>query len=1221
MIAGFCIEEFVGAGAMAVVYRAVQVNLARPVALKILPREFSRSRDYVDRFFNEARAAAAISHPNIVRAYDAGIDENDICYFAMEFIEGETVLDRIVREQRIPVLDGLQIAIHISEALDYGWRTHRLTHGDIKPANLMINTRGEAKLADFGLAKVAEIEDVSGSVMLTPLYACPEIIQGYQPVEDCRPDIYAFGATLYHMLAGSPPFPGDDSKEVMRMQVEAALPPLNKINGEVPRSVSDFVSAMLRKDPDKRVQSWSDVTSGLNEAMGDLTRRGTVTVAKATKVAPPTAAGAASPGLHIHRQTIHKAVSPSQKGENHRAPAGGVVAGLMILLILLLAVLGVMKMRSAPSPPASPPPETAKPTAPGISSPGISPNQQHWQRLHGALARESSAAARIRLLEQFAANGHAESDPARFNAMISEERRAWRQERLQNRPGNRPHRPPPPPDPAAEPPLDPGHPDRTPPPLSPEQAAAREREMIDAYTGLVFAAASYEMSLVAPPAELLAAARAWQERFPDDSSYAQRVALLADTVIPAFLRMRSVMIANKDIFTGLQLPNMDDRIRSIEISGVPTVVAVGGGTGRVERTLSWTEVGGGSFVKAFARQLLTKKDPTPDEIRTALSCMLFDRAVTAIESLARQLPAEEARLWQLLAGDVAAAPREQAVLNQIAALRQSVDDRRFLGAHAILAEIARTPSFAKQRHAAELTDFTALVRPNTPEGKMDNLLEQANKEAADNPREALALVSAALSRYGGLQSPLKTELKTLSEQIVKRLAADLESEGDPGDFHTLYTPFVRPSATRLGRPLAALQLCGSRGTLPEDVVRCRDAFDSMAWIEAGNWDAGLAQSASLAANKRANLSRTAQFQLALADCMVRSRRGESTAAILDAQISELMGLAGDAATNSPQAGAVMQFAIVSERLARGRQLLWANPGKLGVPPAALLTLAETAMALHLTEGDLAQAGQISVEAGRLLRSQNEADQWFDGSGRTLLWLGRQLGQAVEEGDDAPASSQHKFRRISGSPGGRWILYMLATREIPAPKDKRELLKMLAAPQNLVAPLDGKRFFDMLLGEVAEHLAKGEFGGAADRVSAFLELTSPCLAEYYPRLLALKAGIQILDQQPAQAQETLKALESASVASPAEKKWVDYAKRSPAERVARRGPGKPPEGDIVPEQAYWESWLNCCYWRTLGGRNDTADREAAVMRDLTCVPGKRLLAMAMLDVKLEPNASK
>lgn len=265
IIDGYEIKRTLGHGAMAVVYLAEQVDLGRPVAFKVLNSSLAQNSEYVSRFFNEARAAAALTHPNIIQAYKAGVTADGIHYFCMEYIEGESLLTKIQNSGKIPLDMALKLAIEVVDALDYGWQTHKFTHGDIKPENIMVTTRGQAKLADFGLAKVEGSSFVDSEVMLTPLYAAPELIRSDTPVRDCRSDIYAFGATLYHAIAGTPPLPGTDAQEVMDKQLHENPEPLRLKCPEVPRRLSDMLAKMLLKDPEKRVQTWQEILTALRE--------------------------------------------------------------------------------------------------------------------------------------------------------------------------------------------------------------------------------------------------------------------------------------------------------------------------------------------------------------------------------------------------------------------------------------------------------------------------------------------------------------------------------------------------------------------------------------------------------------------------------------------------------------------------------------------------------------------------------------------------------------------------------------------------------------------------------------------------------------------------------------------------------------------------------------------------------------------------------------------
>jgi predicted Ser/Thr protein kinase len=263
VIAGYRIERLLGRGAMGVVYLAEQTNLSRWVAFKVLYDENTRDADFIERFLNEARAAAALYHPGIVQAYDAGRVDG-LYYFAMEYVSGRTLLSWINEYGRLTIDDSLRIAADLAEVLAYGWDETQLIHGDIKPDNIMIDNRGRTKLMDFGLAMVSHTERTGGPIMLTPLYAAPELIRGDTP-GDIGTDIYAFGATLYHMLAGHPPFPGSDAQDVMRRHLDSRPTPLYAFFPDIPMYIATFVDRLIRKDPSERFSSWHEIRAYIVE--------------------------------------------------------------------------------------------------------------------------------------------------------------------------------------------------------------------------------------------------------------------------------------------------------------------------------------------------------------------------------------------------------------------------------------------------------------------------------------------------------------------------------------------------------------------------------------------------------------------------------------------------------------------------------------------------------------------------------------------------------------------------------------------------------------------------------------------------------------------------------------------------------------------------------------------------------------------------------------------
>jgi serine/threonine protein kinase len=268
IIGGFKIDKAIGHGNMGIIYRAIQVNLNRPIALKILFKSIAEDQDFVRCFFREAQAAAAFTHQNIVQAFDVGQTEDGIYFFAMELIQGGDISQQLDRLGTYPPLEALKYIVSIADGLDYGSSLRKLTHGDIKPANIMMTKTGIPKLADLGLARMGgEIQGESDGIMLTPLYAAPEMINGTWVVGDPRADMYSVGATLYHMISGKPPFNDKDYKEVIRMQVNDTHIPLTEIENPAPAGISKLVDKLLEKNPDDRFEDWAAAKAAIERAI------------------------------------------------------------------------------------------------------------------------------------------------------------------------------------------------------------------------------------------------------------------------------------------------------------------------------------------------------------------------------------------------------------------------------------------------------------------------------------------------------------------------------------------------------------------------------------------------------------------------------------------------------------------------------------------------------------------------------------------------------------------------------------------------------------------------------------------------------------------------------------------------------------------------------------------------------------------------------------------
>ncbi|MFO0972777.1 MAG: serine/threonine-protein kinase [Phycisphaerae bacterium] len=267
-IPGFQIIKRVGAGAMATVFQARQLSLDRVVAIKVLPKRLSENKEFVDRFYKEGRAAARLNHANIVQAIDVG-EYTGFHYFVMEFIDGRTVYDDLVKNKVYVERDAINIIMQVARALEHAHQ-RGLIHRDVKPKNIMLTTGAVAKLADMGLAR--EASDVkaataeAGRAYGTPYYIAPEQIRGDLSI-DFRSDIYSLGATFYHMVTGKVPFDGPTPSAVMLKHLKEPLTPPDHLNKKLSSGCAEVIEMMMAKDRDQRYPTTTDVISDLEQVL------------------------------------------------------------------------------------------------------------------------------------------------------------------------------------------------------------------------------------------------------------------------------------------------------------------------------------------------------------------------------------------------------------------------------------------------------------------------------------------------------------------------------------------------------------------------------------------------------------------------------------------------------------------------------------------------------------------------------------------------------------------------------------------------------------------------------------------------------------------------------------------------------------------------------------------------------------------------------------------
>jgi serine/threonine protein kinase len=311
-IAGYLIEEQIGRGGMAVVYRASDPRLDRSVALKILAPELTGDAAFRQRFLREMRAAAAVDHPHIVPVFDAG-EADGALYIAMRYVSGQDLRTLLDAERTLPAARVAHIVAQVASALDEA-HSRGLIHRDVKPANVLIGTVAgtgqpdHVYLSDFGLSKPALSSanlTLTGQFLGTIDYMAPEQVEGHSI--DGRADEYALACTTFEMLAGAPPFKRDQGLAVMWAQLSAAAPSLRAERPELSLAVDEVVAKALAKSPDDRYQTCTAFASALRAACRPAAAGGE----------PGPAAGPQAPGPATQRAHV----PGSQASEPSTEPA------------------------------------------------------------------------------------------------------------------------------------------------------------------------------------------------------------------------------------------------------------------------------------------------------------------------------------------------------------------------------------------------------------------------------------------------------------------------------------------------------------------------------------------------------------------------------------------------------------------------------------------------------------------------------------------------------------------------------------------------------------------------------------------------------------------------------------------------------------------------------------------------------------------------------------
>src|SRR5438445_2298219 len=276
------LEARIGAGGMSTVYRALDETLQRQVAIKLMNREVASDSDQLERFRREARAVAQLSHPHIVGVIDAGEDENRP-YIVFEYVEGETLKDRIRRLGRLPVAEAVAYAIEIARALGAAHARH-IVHRDVKPQNVLIDEEGSAKVTDFGIARTLDEEGLTadGRVLGTTDYVSPEQALG-QAVTG-QSDLYSLGIVLFEMLTGDVPFKGDNQVAVAMKHVREQLPDVQVRRPEVSSALAAVLERATAKNLHHRYADDLELIADLEHVLAIETSRAGGATGEATAV-------------------------------------------------------------------------------------------------------------------------------------------------------------------------------------------------------------------------------------------------------------------------------------------------------------------------------------------------------------------------------------------------------------------------------------------------------------------------------------------------------------------------------------------------------------------------------------------------------------------------------------------------------------------------------------------------------------------------------------------------------------------------------------------------------------------------------------------------------------------------------------------------------------------------------------------------------------------------
>jgi serine/threonine-protein kinase len=328
--------DVLGRGGMGVVYRATDRVLGRTVAVKVLPAERAEDPTFVTRFEREARAAASLSHPNIVAVYDSGRD-GDTRFIVMECVPGGSLAALLRQRHPLAAAEAVEIAAQVASALAAAHHAG-IIHRDIKPGNVMVNDELRVKVLDFGIARAVATTSLTNTAMIlgSAPYMAPEVTRG--ETADERSDIYSLGCMLYEMLTGRPPFTGELGAAVMHQHNTASPRPVRALNSGTPAALDALVIQMLAKQPSERPQRASQLVDALRASLESATAATAVhpgVISRGGVAGAPALPGAAGAAVTEATRVLRRAV-PRRTRE--RIALAVVIA--LILIVVAIAASG-----------------------------------------------------------------------------------------------------------------------------------------------------------------------------------------------------------------------------------------------------------------------------------------------------------------------------------------------------------------------------------------------------------------------------------------------------------------------------------------------------------------------------------------------------------------------------------------------------------------------------------------------------------------------------------------------------------------------------------------------------------------------------------------------------------------------------------------------------------------------------------------------------------------